>query len=289
MTRKNKMNVLSIIFDIIMLVIGIIVIIVGFAKIDFDVNRLMGESSDTALEQRTETFSSSIVNSIIIDCDFGELIINSSKDTDEITVKISDNNRMKYSAEVSNGGTLNITSKSKYHGWSFGLLSGGKWWNIFDNVPVSLKYKLELTLPENLMINNLDVTLNAGSVNISNIYAEHINIDKNAGETRMNNVNGSSLNVEQNAGAAEISSVNFKKIYLENNAGKINALNIAFDELRFHVNAGAVNIHAIGQKSEYTIDVETNVGTKIPYQTGTTSKLVKGTINAGDINIDFSA
>lgn len=289
MTRKNKKKVLSIIFDIIMLVIGITVIIVGFVKIDFNVDRLIGESSDTALEQRTETFSQSSVNNITIDSDFGELVIIGSKETDEIRVTISDNNRMKYSAEVSSGGTLNITSKSKFGGWSFGLLSGGKWWNIFDNGPISLKYKLEITVPESLRINDLDVTLNAGSVNVSNIFAEHIKIDKNAGETKMNNVNGTSLNIEQNAGAAEISNANFQKISLKNNAGKITALNITFEELRFNVNAGAVNIHAIGQKSEYTIDVETNAGTKIPYQEGTTSKFIIGTINAGDVNIDFSA
>ncbi len=285
MTRKNKMNVLSIVFDITMVLIGITVIIVGFVKIDFDMDRLTGESNDAVLEERTENFSASEIKDIIINCDVAEFKINASGESNDITVKISDNSVMRYTAEV-RGKTLNIKSKSKL--WHFGLFSGGKWWNIFDNSPISHHYSLEVTVPLGYEIDRLDIDVSAGSIRVSDITANNFYIENNAGETIINNVRGNSLTMEQNAGSTNISNADFRKMYLKNNAGKITTRDLIFSDLNFSVNAGDVDIHAIGKKAEYTIDVDSNIGNKIPYQTGTTAKTITGNINAGNVYLEFS-
>ena len=149
------------------------------------------------------------------------------------------------------------------------------------------KNNVDLYLSENIYDNYIKLTLNAGEI-ISDVelVVDKMDLSLNAGKINLNVQCIDKLNINVNAGELNLNSRS-NNIYVKLNAGKIN-MGSEFDDLDFRVNAGELYLRCLTQKDDYTINIRKNAGYCNLSNGGTGPKNIKGQINAGSVNINFA-
>ena len=200
--------------------------------------------------------------------DFTELDMN--VDVLDVTIQAGEDYSISYSAkekycpvyEVKNG-KLVVTQSVRSTGWHTG-----------NNV--SGPSEVTLTIPEDVLLKNVDIVSNVGNVNIDGIKTERFSaeldvgdmeisdaalgdgtVDADVGNVCLRTVDFGNLNVDADVGDVKISAVGNKESYRIGAVADVGSISIDGEKVKENPGAGS---DVQTGKGEYDLDVDADVG-----------------------------
>lgn len=272
---------------LVILLIGVVVLVVALGLNDW--------SFEGSIDFETKTFTAE--NSGISNLD---ITINAGPahtefyDGDKIIIEYPEHSRFKPTITEKTDTLVFRSGTYKWYDVSF--------WGSFQ-IPETV-----IKLPKNIVF-NLDMVLNAGSLDIEGGTYNKTEIKVNAGKLKLGNgtygemdvtVNAGSLNGgnittsakfsgKVSAGSLKIESVTCPEIDTKVSAGSLKIESVTCPEINAKVSAGSLNLKIEGKESEYSISVDKSAGDcDVESQRGTTDKWIDIDISAGSATIKFS-
>ena len=149
--------------------------------------------------------------------------------------------------------------------------------------------KLTITLGNDVDLESLEMTINAGDINMKNVKGDYLYGDFDAGNIIIKNTTFRKADLEANAGNIQIDDSDFKTLNIETNAGNIQVHDTKLTDVDVKSNFGNVEIKGLDDVDAYDIDCEVDAGA---IQVGSRSKgrdyESKGT-GAGSIKVEVDA
>lgn len=138
----------------------------------------------------------------------------------------------------------------------------------------SLKLTVTIYVPTNTTLENIDLDIGAGDLNLENLSGENFDVDLGAGDFDLKNSTFENISVDCGAG----------DIFMENNT---------FDSLDIDAGTGDVKLNCLGDLSQYTFDIDNGVGetrvggekVKNEYKSGSGAKKIDIDLGVGEVNI----
>lgn len=146
----------------------------------------------------------------------------------------------------------------------------------FKNKIGNNKCHLELVIPDNTQLEEIDIEVDVGAVEITNIDTKELDISTNVGAVEISNTKAKELELSSDVGAIEVSDVDFEKADLSSNVGAIEVtlLNpISEYAIEVSSDVGAISVNEKGFKRHYS-------------QRADTGKSLKAKTNVGAIEIN---
>lgn len=145
-----------------------------------------------------------------------------------------------------------------------------------------------IRLPKN-GIYNLEIEVNAGTVEIAQGEYGNIAVEVNAGAFSVAEITCNKFNCEVHAGAVNIESLTCNLAYCEVSAGACNLKKLNCPDITAEVSAGGLTMTIDGVKTDYNITASKSAGScNVASQNGTTDKKLKIDVSAGSATINFS-
>lgn len=192
-------------------------------------------------------------------------------DGEEFRVEYPESKNYK-TAVSAEGGKISVIS-SKRH-----------WYNItlwFTEIPTAKIYIPKTAVPD------LNLTLNAGTLEIGGGAYGNVNVELNAGTLKFGEITCENFNCKLNAGALNSFKTECTVFKTEMNAGSATFNNLDCADVGVEVNAGSLNATVYGEESEYSVTVEKNAGScNLSNRTGG-AKRIAVEVNAGSVNFNF--
>ena len=283
MKKSRKM----IIAGVIVAAIGVVVLLcaVGMSGCNFeDVNNW----------QESAYNATATVERLNIKVNWGQVVVNRGE-TDKISVKYEFNDRYAPKFEENNG-KLNIETSQK-RWYEFGI------W--IERAP-----RMEITVPQNVALSELHLTLNAGTVEFGGgRWCEAMSVKINAGTVTMGEVLVGEFDAKLNAGAIQIQKIDCTKFNCKLNAGAFDVNEVICQEFDCEMNAGGVNVKKLdssssiklklsaggatlglaGAQSDYNVSVSKSAGScNVSAQTSATAtRTLSVSLSAGSVNVSF--
>ena len=138
-------------------------------------------------------------------------------------------------------------------------------------------------------IKNVEITLNAGMVELPDGAFENVTVKVNAGTCNVGSVTDcKQFDVRLNAGALNVSGVISEKFSCHVNAGSAKIQKIESVESEVKVNAGTANLGFVGSVEDYSASVNVSAGScnGLSDRTGG-DKTITVKVNAGSVNVSF--
>lgn len=198
---------------------------------------------------------------------------------DEAYIKIDYPISEKYTFSIDdNGDTIKI-SGLKTIKWYRGITSFG----FFKKTP-----KVKIYLPSSQTF-NLNLTLNAGTLDIDDGKYGNINLKLNAGKIVVRNILCNRIDIDVNAGSLLVASIETKDVTIDVRAGSLDIDKLDANKTNIDVSAGSVDVRFVGRKPDYTITAEKsagscNVSTSISQ---TATKYIDIEVSAGSVDVHF--
>ena len=154
---------------------------------------------------------------------------------------------------------------------------------------------LDIILGTDVDLKNIEMSINAGDIDMSSVKAEYLFGDFNAGNIIINNCDFGKADLEANAGNISITNSGLGKTTIDTDAGNIEIHNSTFEDLEVEANFGNVEIEDVDDLDKYDIEAEVDAGF---VEVGGRSKgsdysakgngtgSIKVNVNAGNIDID---
>ena len=155
--------------------------------------------------------------------------------------------------------------------------------------------ELIITLGTDVKINNLEMKINAGDIDMKGVNADYFYGDFDAGNIEIDNCTFRKVEIDADAGNIEIDNSDTKILKIETDAGNIEINNTALEDVEVNTDFGNVEIHGIDDLSSYSIECKVDAGiVQIgnsslgrKYKTdGTGTGSIKVNVDAGNIEID---
>lgn len=235
--------------------IGLIIVIIGFC-ISFFALVISGfdikkvGNIDSYIYKTSEDFS---FEDLEINSDSNLSVEIELSDDDELKIQYSDSNKVSVDFEL-DGDKLIIN-----YDYSIG----------FKISLYSVNPTLKIELPESF-IGDIEITSKNGAIDIEDI-----------------NINNLVVNCSNSA--ISVSDVVAKQVYVSTSNSAINVNDIVCPDISLKTNNGVIRVDIIGDKSDYTIDVEHNNGyCNINDQESNVGKYLYVSTTNGLINVDFN-
>ena len=149
--------------------------------------------------------------------------------------------------------------------------------------------KLTIKLGTDVDLESLEMTINAGDINMKNVKGNYLYGDFDAGNIIIKDSTFVKADLEANAGNIQIDDSDFKTLNIETNAGNIQLHDTKLKDVDVKSNFGNVEIKGLDDVDAYDIDCEVEAGA---IQVGNHSKgrdyESKGT-GAGSIKVEVDA
>lgn len=124
------------------------------------------------------------------------------------------------------------------------------------------RFTATLTVPDDGALQELDLSLNAGSITLPNLTLDELDVELNAGDVTAGNVTARNISVETNAGNFTAAALSGDEVSLETNAGSIEAAQVQPGrELEVSTHAGNVTVALTGTSADYNLEAEGRAGT----------------------------
>ena len=124
------------------------------------------------------------------------------------------------------------------------------------------RFTATLTVPDDGVLQELDLSLNAGSITLPDLTLDELDVELNAGDVTAGNVTARNISVETNAGNFTAAALSGDEVSLETNAGSIEAAQVQPGrELEVSTHAGNVTVALTGTSADYNLEAEGRVGT----------------------------
>lgn len=266
----NKTAVTSILLGI----VGLGLVLYGMSSINFDIDRLKGNEE---VKEHIEKYDVAEIKNLDFDLAYGEIIMSSSDQVNQIEVKLQTNHYQDFVLSTEN----NVLKIEDDKNWF-----SDNWWNMFKDF--NRQFEMEIIYPSSLVFENIDIDVSAGLIELNNMEFNNLNTNVSAGEMRLNQIRGNSLVLKNSAGKTSIKNSIIDKIDIDVSAGEVLFDSINFNQLDFDVSAGQFTAKVDNIKEEYTIDIDVSAGnSNVSNQKGTTNKYIKGDISAGNVSFEF--
>ena len=283
----KKSTKTSIVAGVIIVVIGVVVLLCAMGA--------SGWKFNSVNNWQEETFNAAAnVERLKINVNWGQVIVKRGA-TETISVKYQYDDRYLPTFEE-NGGKLTIETPSK------------RWYDFtywINNAP-----RMEITLPQNVVLSEIHLTVNAGAVQFGDgEWCAAMFVKINAGAVTMCKITVNELDVKLNAGALQIQKIDCTKMTCKLNAGAFDASEITCQDFDCEMNAGAVNVtkldgsHSIklklaaggaelglvGAKSAYAVSVDKSAGScNVSSQiNANATRTLTISLSAGSVNVTF--
>ena len=154
--------------------------------------------------------------------------------------------------------------------------------------------KLTITLGTDVNLDSLEMTINAGDINMKNVKGDYLYGDFNAGNIIIKNTTFRKAELEADAGNIQIDDSDFKTMKIETNAGNIQLHDTALVDVEVESNFGNVEIKGLDDIDAYDIECDVDAGaiqvgnhtTGRSYESrGTGAGSIKVEVDAGNIEI----
>lgn len=124
------------------------------------------------------------------------------------------------------------------------------------------RFTATLTVPDDGALQELDLSLNAGSITLPDLTLDELDVELNAGDVTAGNVTARNISVETNAGNFTAAALSGDEVSLETNAGSIEAAQVQPGrELEVSTHAGNVTVALTGTSADYNLEAEGRAGT----------------------------
>lgn len=124
------------------------------------------------------------------------------------------------------------------------------------------RFTATLTVPDDGALQELDLSLNAGSITLPDLTLDELDVEINAGDVTAGTVTARNISVETNAGNFTAAALNGDEVSLETNAGSIEAAQVQPGrELEVSTHAGNVTVALTGTSADYNLEAEGRAGT----------------------------
>lgn len=257
------------------MIIGAIIIGIGVAVllIGLGLNgwKMPNSNVSFAMESFTETDENTAVK---IEIRAGKLKTE-FYDGDKITVEygVADG----YTSEMSEyNGTLIVKAPTrKWYNWVF----------FRTDIPETV-----IKIPQNRII-DLNVKMNAGTVNLADGDYQSVDIEMHAGTLKTNNTACiGDFKCAISAGTVSFGTLSCNNFKANLSAGTLGVNSLTADVSSVKISAGSVNLSYTGAKAEYTITKKISAGScNVDAQTGTTDKSIDIKVSAGGANLSFNS
>ncbi len=212
------------------------------------------------------------VNSIKLDLKACEVTFEVTDGSGLMGIEYSGDKRLKPEVTFENG-KLIATQKNKQ---SFSFYS--------INSP-----KLTIKLGTDVNLDNLEMNINAGDINMKNVKGDYLYGDFNAGNIVIKNCVFNKADLDANAGNIKIENSGFKKLTIGTDAGNVKIEDTDLVDVEVESNFGNVEIKGLDDVDAYDIDCEVDAGSiQVGRNSSGRSYSSKGT-GAGSIKVEVDA
>ncbi|MBR6402308.1 MAG: DUF4097 family beta strand repeat protein [Eubacterium sp.] len=173
---------------------------------------------------------------------------------------------------------------------------------------------INITVPENVDLENVTLDLSAGDVTIDGMNISDLDLDLSAGDAKLSNGNIGNIIVDASSGDVSLDSITGNQVKVTNSAGDFNMKNSTFEKLDTDLSAGSVDVteskisnvkidntagnvdlSLIGEESDYSIKTDVTAGSTTvngekkhgSFEVVGGSKKIDIDSSAGSVNIDI--
>ena len=282
----KKSTKTSIITGVIIVVIGVVVLLCAMGMSGWNFKKVNQWQEDTF-------HSTEIITKLSVKVNWGQVVVNRSE-TDNISVKYEFDDRYAPKFEEKDGKLIIETSSKRWYEFNY--------W--FENAP-----RMEITVPQNVELSEIHLTLNAGTVQLGDgDWGKLFDVELNAGTISVGNVSVEEMYVELNAGAFDAKTIASDNVTCNISAGAFNAKEIVSRQfecdvsagaanvkkldaykIKVDVSAGSVNLGLVGAKSDYNVRVDKSAGScNVTSQTNASaSRTLSIDVSAGSVDVSF--
>lgn len=127
-------------------------------------------------------------------------------------------------------------------------------WNEMD------KTVINVYLPENYSMEEIDIVLGAGQINIGSLDAKTIDISVGAGKVIADHLSGSEIDIEVGAGDFYVEAMNAKESTVDLDAGKFSGYNITAENIDINCSMGDITLELNDSENNYNFELEAAMG-----------------------------
>ena len=227
------------------------------------------------IEFETKEFTSTEENtSLSISLDAGSLKIEYLEEGEEIQISYPEAKGFETTITESNGKLSIEGNKHRWYTFAWGT-----------TIPETV-----VKIPEN-KIDDVEITLNAGTVDMVGGAFNKVDITINAGTLNVGEIKDCySFSVKLNAGTFKaVSGVDSANFGCKLNAGSAHVYNINAYSTKIKLNAGSANLSFMGNREDYSATVNVSAGAcnGITGHSAPTGKEIEVKVNAGTCNVHF--
>lgn len=204
-------------------------------------------------------------NDVSIDVDFGDIELIKSD---------------KYSIEVEyNGEVEEVTYKVENEKLT---VINNRWGKMFFNMGfIDNNTLVKVYIPENVVLNNIDIQNKSGNLIIDNIDVKNSNINCDFGNATINNITGDKINLTGKSGEVYAKNLKLKELVLNVDFGDVISENINTNTFESNLKSGTLDIKTLTANN---VKISSDFGEVKGTQLVTNGLLVRA--KSGEINID---
>lgn len=163
----------------------------------------------------------------------------------------------------------------------------------FDN---DFKGNITIYVPVNYELDNLDIEVGAGKINIENILADKFDIEQGAGTINILNSKFNKTDIDGGAGKMEIYSSVLNDLKLDAGVGQVDIIGSITGNSNIECGVGSMNIRLSENKNDYKIVAKKGLGSisidgveqksDVIYGTGINNIKLEGGVGSISVNFD---
>ncbi len=119
---------------------------------------------------------------------------------------------------------------------------------------------ITIFVQDHAILEDLDISFDAGQVQISNITAASFSIEQGAGTLTISDSKFNEADIEGGAGKISITKSLLNNLDLESGAGHVSIDSVLTGHSKIECGVGMISLHLIGNKSDYRFLVENGIG-----------------------------
>ena len=282
----KKSTKTSIITGVIIVVIGVVVLLCALGASGWNFKQV------NEWQQNTYNATES-VERLGIKVNWGKVVVNRG-DVEKVSVKYEYNDRYVPTFEEKNGKLSIETSQKRWYEVNY--------W--FENAP-----RIEITIPHGVYISEVNLTLNAGTVefgdgegcaamsvkinagtvSMGKVSAKDFDVKLNAGALQAQMLDCEKVNCKLNAGSFDVKEIRCKQFDCEINAGAVNVSKLDTTLAKVNVSAGSANLGLAGAQSDYNVSVSKSAGScnVRSHTNAAATRILSVDISAGSVDVSF--
>lgn len=127
-------------------------------------------------------------------------------------------------------------------------------------IAIAQESKITIYVPEGIVLEELELEMGAGIVEMQNINSNKIDFSFGAGSVNIKKLTSTNAEIECGAGQVVIEEANLTNTKLDTGIGKLEYLGYMKGNSKISCGIGEVNLNLVGGNEIYTIDAEKGIG-----------------------------